>query len=149
MRIRALLYAGFSCWLATLACNSKGASGGNPGERVESLAALSTELGLQFPPSTHLVGVRRASGMDDIVRVKLELQLDELPSLVEQTRIHPDDFHPGTRGMLGPDRDFWDPHQRPAIRTGQTKRPGARALNLGIDDSGPDRAIVYLVEHGT
>jgi hypothetical protein len=87
--------------------------------------------------------------MDDIVRVKLEMASRELPSLVEQTQIDPAAFYPGTRGLLGSDKDFWDPHQAPALRTGQAKRPDARALNLGIDDSRPDVAVVYLVEHGT
>jgi len=69
--------------------------------------------------------------------------------VIAQTQIDPASFAPGTAGLLGSDKDFWDPHQAPALRTGQAKRPDARALNLGIDDSRPAVAVVYLVEHGT
>ena len=144
-RIRAIM-AGL---LGVLACNTPDRGGQPHDQPVESLAALSAELSLQFPASTRLIGVRRSHGMDDIVRVKLEMASRELPFLVAQTQIDPAAFYPGTRGLLGSDKDFWDPHQAPAIRTGQAKRPDARALNLGIDDSQPDVAVVYLVEHGT
>ena len=87
--------------------------------------------------------------MDDLVQVKLEMAREDVPSLVQQTHIDPASFYPGTGGLMGPDQEFWDPHQAPALRTGQAERPGARALNLGIDDSRPGAAVVYLVEHGT
>lgn len=135
--------------LGVFACNTQERAPPSDSQPVETLAALSTELRLQFPPSTRLIGVRRSHGMDDIVRVKLEMASGELPWLVAQTQIDPGAFYPGTRGLLGSDKDFWNPHQAPALRTGQAKRPDARALNLGIDDSRPDVAVVYLVEHGT
>jgi hypothetical protein len=80
-------------------------------EASESLSKLSMELGLSFPPSTRLIGVLRSNGMDDAVRVKLEIAATEFPSFLEQTGIDGAGLRPGTRGMLGPDRDFWDPHQ--------------------------------------
>jgi hypothetical protein len=118
-------------------------------ETSESLTKLSTELGLQFPPSTRLIGVLRSNGMDDAVRVKLEIAPTEFPSFLEQTQIDRASLRPGTRGMLGPDRDFWDPHQSKALRTGQVSRPNARALNLGFDDSRDGAVVAYLMEHGT
>jgi hypothetical protein len=48
-------------------------------EASESLSKLSMELGLRFPPSTRLIGVPRSIGMDDAVRVKLEIAATEFP----------------------------------------------------------------------
>jgi hypothetical protein len=118
-------------------------------ETSESLSHLSQELGLQFPPSTRVLGVLRSNGMDDAVRVKLEIAAGEFPSFLERPQIDRASFRPGTRGMLGPDKDFWDPHQSQSLRTGQVARPNARSLNLGFDDSRGDSVIVYLMEHGT
>jgi hypothetical protein len=118
-------------------------------EAPESLSQLSQELGLQFPPSTRVLGVLRSNGMDDAVRVKLEIAASEFPSFLERTQIDRAALRPGTRGMLGPDKDFWDPHQSQSLRTGQVTRPNARSLNLGFDDSRGDSVIAYLMEHGT
>jgi hypothetical protein len=87
--------------------------------------------------------------MDDIVHIKLELAPEDVDSLIAQSKIDPASFAPGTGGLLGPDKDFWDPHRAPKLRTAQAHRPDARALNLGIDDSRAAVAVVYLVEHGT
>jgi hypothetical protein len=147
--LRVLIRAGLACLLGVLACNTKDTGTPDENQPVESLAALSAELSLQFPGSSRLIGVKRAKGIDDIVQVKLELAAQDLASLVDQTQIDPGLFFPGTAGLLGSDRGFWDPNAATALRTGQAKRPGGRALNLGVDDSRPDVAVVYIVEHGT
>jgi hypothetical protein len=141
--------AAVGCLFALLACNTEASRRSSEASPVESLASLGTELNLQFPPSTRLIGVRRWQGMDDMVHVKLELAPEDLDALIAQTQIDPAAFAPGTGGLLGPDKDFWDPHRAPKLRTAQAQRPDARALNLGIDDSRPSVAVVYLVEHGT
>jgi hypothetical protein len=87
--------------------------------------------------------------MDDAVRVKLELAATEFPSVLEQTAIDGAGLRSGTRGMLGPDDDFWDPHESKSLRTGQVSRSNARSLNLGFDDSRGDVVVAYLMEHGT
>ena len=89
---------------------------------VESLFALSTELGLEFPSSTRLGGVLRSNGMDDAVRFKLEMSTAEFPSFLAQTGIDPALTRPNMQGIFGPDRDFWTPHQVDSLRTGQVKR---------------------------
>jgi hypothetical protein len=141
--------AAVGCLLGLLACNTDVSRQSSEASPVESLAALGTELNLRFPPSTRLIGVHRWQGMDDIVHIKLELAPEDLDALIAQTQIDPAAFTPGTAGLLGPDQDFWDPHRAPKLRTAQAQRPDARALNLGIDDSRPAVAVVYLVEHGT
>lgn len=146
---RLIIRAVAACALAVLACNTREPQRNGESAPPESLAALGTELNLRFPPSTRLIGVRRENGMDDIVQVKLEMAREDVALLVEQTHIDPASFYPGTGGLMGPDQEFWDPHQAPALRTGQADRPGGRALNLGIDDSRPGAAVVYVVEHGT
>ena len=148
MRRRRVLLLG--AWVA-LGCNARDSAEGRmtaKNSAPESLSQLSQQLGLAFPPSTRLVGVLRSNGMDDAVRVKLEIAGGALASFLDGTGIDRAALRPGTRGMLGPDKDFWDPHQSKALRTGQVARPNARSLSLGFDDSG-DPVIVYLMEHGT
>jgi hypothetical protein len=149
MARRGFLMLGLYAALACKASDGERAPMNARNEAPESLARLSTELGLEFPPSTRLVGVLRSSGMDDAVRAKLEIGAAEFPSFLERTQIDSASLRPGTRGMLGPDRDFWDPHKSKSLRTGQVSRPNARALNLGFDDSRGDLVVAYLMEHGT
>jgi hypothetical protein len=149
MTRKRLVRAAVGCLLGVLACNTEASPRPGAAPPVESLASLGTELNIQFPPSTRLIGVRRSHGMDDIVHIKLELAPEDLDTLIAQSKIDPASFSPGTGGLLGRDQDFWDPHHASRLRTAQAQRPDARALNLGIDDSRPAVAVVYLVEHGT
>jgi hypothetical protein len=147
---RAFLCIGVVSLLGFVACNTGERESRNKTEPVESLGALGVELKLRFPPSARLVGVDRSpGGMDDAVRVKLEVAAAELPSLLAQTQIDAESFEPGTGGLFGPDQDFWDPHQSVALRSGQARREGGRVLNVGIDDRRAGSAVVYIVEHGT
>jgi hypothetical protein len=137
---------------SALACNARDSERNRmdgQNEASESLSKLSTELGLSFPPSTRLIGILRNNGMDDAVRVKLEIAASEFPAFLTQTGIDDAGLRPGARGMLGPDRDFWDPHQSKSLRTGQVSRPNARSLNLGFDDGRGGLVVAYLMEHGT
>ena len=130
-------------------CDRGDARRSGAGQESESLPKLGAELGVQFPPSTQLMGVKRYNGMDDAVLIKLEIAGTEFPSFMAQTRIDPAAIRPGTRGLLGQDEGFWDPHQSPSLRTGQISRPDARAMNVGFDDSRGDVVVVYVMEHGT
>jgi hypothetical protein len=97
---------------------------------ADSLAQLGAELDLQLLFSARVAGVRRISGgVGGALKVKVELPGAELPALLEQIGIEPESFELGTGGLLGPDREFWNPHQAPALRTGQTKRAAARAAS--------------------
>jgi hypothetical protein len=150
MQRRAFIEASASVLLGAMGCKDGGTRMNANPEPTESLAALGKELDLVFPPSARLIGVRRSpGGMDDAVRVKLELSTAELPSLLTQTKIETASFRPGARGMLGPDGDFWDPHASASLRTGQDERAGGRVLNVGVDESREGVAVLYLVEHGT
>ena len=135
--------------MAHVGCERADARRSGEGQPSESLPPLSAELGLQFPPSTQLLGVKRYNGMDDAVLLELELAAAEFPAFMAQTRIDPEVIRPGARGLLGPDDGFWDPHRHPSLRTGQASRPDARVLNVGFDDSRGDVVVVYVMEHGT
>ena len=150
MRRREFLEASAWALLGAIGCKDGETRMNANAEPTESLAALGKELDLVFPPSTRLIGVRRSpGGMDDAIRVKLELSPAELPSLLTQTKIAAESFRPGTRGMLGSDGDFWDPHASASIETGQVKRADGRVLNVGVDEGREGVAVLYVVEHGT
>jgi hypothetical protein len=144
---RILLMLGLS--LTTAACNNDGDERSENVKAVESLSALSKELGLTFPPSTRLGGVLRSNGMDDAVRFKLEMNTADFPSFLAQTGIDSELTRPNMQGIFGPDREFWDPHQVKSLRTGQVKRPDARALHVGYGETQPGTTVVYVMEHGT
>lgn len=150
MRRRTLLVVGVGGLLSAVQCKKAEQFMSSEDRPTESLTQLGTELNLVFPPSARLIGVRRSpGGMDDAVRIKLEMAKDDLAAFLAQTHVDVQSFRPGTRGMLGADRDFWDPHQAKGLRTAQLQRAGARALNVGVDDSGERVTVLYIVEHGT
>ena len=118
-------------------------------ESTQSVSKLGSELGLSFPPSTRIVGIRRESGIDDAVQAKLEIGKDELASFLAKTPIDPSAMRPGTAGFLGSDVEFWDPHKAQGLKTGQAKTAKGRVLSVGVDQSRSDVVIVYIMEFGT
>ena len=117
---------------------------------ADTLPALARELGVTFPPSTRLLGVQREEGgMDSAVFLKVEMAAAEFPAFLASTPLDPGALRNGTRGFLGSDQGFWDPHRAARIRTGQAILAGNRALNVGVDDSNPNVAVVYIVLHDT
>jgi hypothetical protein len=116
----------------------------------DTLPALASELGIVFPPSTRLIGVQRdQGGMDSAVFLKVEMAAAEFPAFLASTPLDASAMRNGTRGFLGSDQGFWDPHRASRIRTGQAILAGNRALNVGVDDSKPHVAVVYIVHHDT
>jgi hypothetical protein len=84
-----------------------------------------------------LIGVGRESGLDDMVRFKLEIDPHDLASFLATSPVPPEAFAPGAGGLLGPDQAFWDPSRAARLRTGQVVQKNQRALNIGIDDGHP------------
>ena len=118
-------------------------------EASESLSVLGQELGLDFPPSTRVVGIRRESGIDDAVQAKLEMGKEEFAGFFAKTPVDRSSMRPGTGGFLGSDVDFWDPHKAPALKTGQAQRSGRRSLNIGVDESRAEVVVVYIMQYRT
>ena len=140
------------CAATSLGCSRRVPSSdrtSNPMPKEQDLVTLAREVGLTFPAGTRLVGVKRESGMDDLVAFKVELPSKALTAFLKSTPVKEEDFAGGERGLLGPDDGWWDPGRAPRLRTGQAMLPGARALNIGVDDSRPKVAVLYIVNHGT
>jgi hypothetical protein len=129
--------------------SSPSSSSRTPPPPPPSLADLGRELGVVFPPGTRLIGVERENGMDDLVSAKVEMKRADWPTFLASTPIHPASFRPGNRGLLGPDKGFWDPTHYPALRSAQAQVPDHRALNIAFDDSASDPGAVFVVNHGT
>jgi hypothetical protein len=131
-------------------CCSKGCHGTQSNrESTQSSSQLGHELGLSFPPSTRVLGVRRESGIDDAVLAKIEISKNEFQAFFAKTPIDPAAMRPGTGGFLGSDVDFWDPHKAPALKTGQGKSAAGRVLSIGVDESRPDIVVLYIMEFST
>jgi hypothetical protein len=110
---------------------------------------LAREVGLKFPSSARLIGVGRESGIDDMVRFKVELDPHDLAAFIATSPVPPEAFEPGPGGLLGPHQAFWDPSRAVRLRTGQAILKNQRALNIGIDDGRPEVVVLYVVNHGT
>ena len=120
-----------------------------PDFKQETIEQAEKEVGVTFPQGTKLVGVHRERGADDLIAVKVEMPAAAWPGFLASTPIDPSAFRPGERGLLGPDHDFWDPHQAKNLRTAETVLPGARVLNLGYADRPGAVVAVFVVNHGT
>lgn len=114
---------------------------------ADSLGDLSRELKLTFPPSTRLIGVDREQGMDDRVRVKVEMNPADVETFIAQIAAEPSSFRPGARGRLGMDKGFWDPGKASKLRTWSGPREH-RVLNIGIDETRTDVTCLFILDHG-
>jgi len=139
----------FAAACSALGCPGRSRERTPPPAADETLVDLGREVGLKFPADARLLGVSRERGIDDLVRFKIEMGAADLPGLMASTPIKPDAFEPGERGLLGPDQGFWDPNRARHLLTGQAVLKNNRALNIGIADGGPQRVILYIVNHGT
>ncbi len=84
--------------------------------------------------------------MDGYLGIKVETPRAALAGFLASTPIPEERYADGEGGLLGPDgRGYWDPHRQPKLGTGQAQLPGARALNIGCDDSRPGIALVFVV----
>ena len=72
--------------------------------------------------------------MDDAVMLKVEIASKDLAAFTKTCPVPPEAFGPGTRGLLGPDDGFWDPHHAVHLRSGQKILANHRTLNVGIAD---------------
>ena len=138
--------------VGALGCGEKQGTDGRTANvsTAGDIKPFETELGLQFPAGTKLIGYHREDGMDDYLGIKVEMPRAALKGFLASTPVAEERYTDGEGGLLGPDgRGYWDPHRQPKLRTGQAQLPGARALNIGYDDSRPDVAVVFVVTHGT
>jgi hypothetical protein len=118
------------------------------GEQMShNLDALSAKLGVSLPGDARIIGVASEEGMDDMLRVKLEMPTPSLTRFLADSKVpHFDD---SSADILGPDEGFWDPHKATRLRIGDIQLAGARFLTLAIDDSRQGIATVYVMNHGT
>ena len=107
---------------------------------------IGTRLGVTLPAGTRVVGFDSEAGIDSMFRAKLEMSGEQLETFIAGTNVAR--FEAGDADLLGPDRDYWDPHRAKKLRIGEVELPQARFLVVAIDDSQPT-AVVYVMNHGT
>jgi len=120
----------------------------NSTPRPENQAsALSQELGVPIPQDTKVLGVKRESGMDALVRVKLLVPSPSRDQFLAALPLRQEAFRPGA-GRLGADEGFWNPHATPKIRSATKALPGGQYLLMGLAE-GAEGTVVFLAKHGT
>jgi hypothetical protein len=129
----------------------------HPGDSVDSrekgrfttmdIQHLGTRLGISLPPGTRILGVTSESGIDELLRAKLEMPIASLEKFLASTGIP--HFETVGPDFLGPDEGFWDPHRAKGLRCGDVQLPGSRFLTIAVDESRPGVAVVYAMNNGT
>jgi hypothetical protein len=110
-------------------------------------AALSQELGVPIPGDAKVLGVKRESGIDEYVRIKLLVPHASRDQFTAGLPIRPEAFHPGV-GRLGSDDGFWNPHATPQIKSASKALPDGRYLLVGIAEQA-DGTVIFIAKHGT
>lgn len=112
------------------------------------LDALSRDLQITLPKDVRVLGLSRESGIDDMVRAKLEVSREEFEQMRSSLPMTLEGFRPGA-GRLGADSGFWAPHATPGIRYAQVRLPEGRALHIGYAETGQGRVVLFVMNHGT
>jgi hypothetical protein len=109
----------------------------------EKLPQLAQKVGLHFPADATLIGAHHERGIDELVRLKVEVPESELESFLRGLPFSKGDARPGKDAHFGPDRDFWDPNQSSFERFYEG-RVAERSMRLGISHAKSGRIIVYV-----
>jgi hypothetical protein len=135
--------------LACSACSRDGCMPGGDSQPPEvDIDKLGRELELQLPPGTQVLGMESESGgPDDAIFVKLRVPSAHAEQFIRTCGVT--SFLSNAADLLGPDRGFWDPHHAKALRVGRVPMHASRGTIIGVDDSGADALLVYVVNHGT
>jgi hypothetical protein len=123
--------------------------GGNQNANEVRLADWEAKLGVEFPASAKALGLETMSGMDDAVRIKVEMSRTDYPAFLESTSIPQEEIDESRRFHLGPDNDWWDPSRPSSLPTGQVILENSSVLNVGADLSDSEKAVVYIFWHQT
>jgi hypothetical protein len=126
---------------STLACFR------DSGDESMSADTIVSQLGLSIPPGTRILGASKSNEREGLVRAKLEIPATQVASFMASANIQA--LEEAGPDLLGPDKDFWDPHQAGPLRSGDAALPGARFLLVAVEERNTEKAIVYLMVHGT
>lgn len=104
-------------------------------------------LGFALPADAKIVLIERESGIDDMLRVKVEMSRASFTEVAQHLPV------PATRmtrgaGRLSADKGEWNPRATPGVKSGQIARAEGRYLNIGVAESN-DRVTLFVMEHGT
>jgi hypothetical protein len=127
---RDLLYV--TLLISTAGCRSEG-KGPPPNSTVAAttqLSTLSQEFAVSIPVDAMVLGVKRESGIDDLVRVKLLIPTGSRDQFVAGLPFALDKLRPGV-GRLGSDDGFWNPHATPQLSRRRKVDTTARNVPAG------------------
>lgn len=150
-----LMFVLLACSVLAGASCTPGGSGRSDDERTgrgaeetpQALAVLRPLLGGDLPRSMRVLHFEQQSGVDDMLRAKLQMSRSDFESIAPRLPVTLDSMSQGA-GRLGADTGAWDPHKTGGIRSGQAALGGARFINVGVAEHG-DLVTLFVMEHGT
>jgi len=143
------VFVALALLLSTAACHSeeKPRMTTSTSRSENQVSALGLELGVSIPADAQVVGVKRESGIDDLIRVKLLVPPTSRDRFIAELPIPEGALRAGV-GRLGSDDGFWNPHATAHIRSGSKALGDGHFLLIGIADTSGG-TIVFLAKHGT
>jgi hypothetical protein len=119
------------------------------GRRATSTAhhAVEQVLRISLPADTEILLFERESGLDDMLRAKIEMSRTSYLTLAQRLPVPVASMTRGA-GRLSADNGAWNPRSTPHLISGQVARAEGRYLNVGVAESS-ERVTLFIVEHGT
>lgn len=114
-----------------------------------SLSEWETTMHVKFPPGTEALGLMKLEERDSLVRLKVKMPAAAWPEFLGNAPIDEQDLTDKRRFFLGPDEEWWDPSKPASLPTAQARLANGSVVNIGVDQSGGETVIVYLLWHET
>lgn len=143
MGVRSILLSAFV--LASMSCG--GAEQVAKNDIV--LSDWETVMHVKFPPGTEALGLMKLEERDSLVRLKVKMPAAAWPEFLGNAPIDEQDLTDKRRFFLGPDEEWWDPSKPASLPTAQARLANGSVVNIGVDQSGGETVIVYLLWHET
>jgi|GEM_PF-5825914 len=109
--------------------------------------AIEKVLGFVLPDDATVLLIERESGIDDMLRAKVEMSRVSFMSLAPRLPVPMTSMTRGP-GRLSADKGDWNPRGTPGVKSGQVALAAGRYLNIGVAESS-ERVTLFVLEHGT
>jgi hypothetical protein len=116
---------------------------------ADRLRAIGSKIGLTFPASARLLDTNSERGLDDSVRVEVEMSAADYDAFIAASPLAGESFMAEKRFLLGKNAGDWDPESPASLATAQVRLPNASVINLGADRSRAGVVVAYIFWHET
>ncbi|ARU54501.1 hypothetical protein OLMES_0397 [Oleiphilus messinensis] len=127
-----------------IGCGNSNVSGSFDGD---DLTALGNQWHLSFPRNISILGFYKEDdgrAMDSMVQLLLKMDAQDVEQFISDSPFANLELSNENRGKLGADYKWWQPSKVANLRSAQVNLNNGEVLNIGIDSSLKDKAVIYL-----